>query len=178
MKMENMHMVSRSLGIVAVMVFGLQSVGQAGAACQSTAGAVCGGPGNGSISSVTGNVSLAQGGGVSRALIGASVSPGARILAGDGGTAQVNLGAGCFTSVAPNSVATFTSRGGLTCLRQNEPFTADATGNNGNNGCDNNNYNNANNNSNTVGCGLIGGLLVGGVIAATIGVGISSNVSP
>ena len=117
-------MVSRSLGFVAVVVFALQSVGQAGAACQNVEGAVCGGAGKGSISSVTGNVSLAQGGGVSRATTGASVSPGARILAGEGGTAQVNLGAGCFTSVAPNSIATLTSRSGLTCLHQNEPFTA------------------------------------------------------
>jgi hypothetical protein len=117
-------MVSRSLGVVAVMVFAFQSVGQAGAACQNFGGAVCGGAGKGSISSVTGNVSLAQGGGVSRATNGASVPPGTRILAGEGGTAQVNLGAGCFASIAPNSVATFTSRNGETCLRQNEPFTA------------------------------------------------------
>jgi hypothetical protein len=124
MKMENMQMVSRSLGILAVMVFALQSVGQAGAACQNVEGAVCGGGGTGLISSVTGNVSLAQGGGVLKATSGASVSPGARILAGEGGTAQVNLGAGCFTSVAPNSVATFTSHNGVTCLRQNDRFTA------------------------------------------------------
>jgi hypothetical protein len=124
MKMENMHMVSRSLGIVAVMVFALQSIDPAGAACQSVAGAVCGGAGNGTISSVTGNVSVAQGGGILRATSGASVSSGSRILAGKGGSAQVNLGAGCFTSVAPNSIATLTSRSGLTCLHQNEPFTA------------------------------------------------------
>jgi hypothetical protein len=161
--MENMHMVSRSLGAIAVMIFALQSVSQAGAACRSVEGAVCGGPGNGSISSVTGNVSLAQGGGVSRAISGASVSPGARILAGEGGMAQVNLGAGCFTSVAPNSVATFTSRGGLTCLHQNEPYTAQNT--------------NGNNNNN--GDGLIGAVVVGAVIAGTIAAGVSTNgVSP
>src|ERR1700677_2178709 len=124
MKMENMHMVSRYLGVAAVVVFALQSVGQAGAACQSVEGAVCGGAGKGSLSSVTGNVSLAQGGGISRATSGASVFPGNRILAGDGGTAQVDLGAGCFASVTPNSVATFPSRKGVTCLRQNEPFSA------------------------------------------------------
>jgi hypothetical protein len=122
-------MVLRSLGIVAVMVLAVQTIGQAEAACQSIEGAVCGGTGNGSISSVVGNVSLAQGTGVSRATSGASVSPGVRILAGDGAAAQVNLGAGCFASVAPNSVATLTSRSGVTCLRQNEPFTAQATGN-------------------------------------------------
>jgi hypothetical protein len=166
--MENMHMVSRFLGIAAVMVFALQSVGEAGAACQSVEGAVCGGSGKGSISSVTGNVSLAQGGGVLRAASGASVSPGSRILTGEGGTAQVNLGAGCFTSVAPNSVATFTSRGGLTCLHQNEPFTAQATGNNGNGDCSNG----------SASCGLIGGLVVGAVIAGTIAAGVSSGVSP
>jgi hypothetical protein len=125
--------ISRSLGVFAVVVFTLQSVGQAGAACQSIEGAVCGGAGKGSLSSVTGNVSLAQGGGVTRATSGASVSPGARILAGEGGAAQVNLGAGCFASVAPNSVAIFTSRNGVTCLRQNDAFTAQAPGDNNNN---------------------------------------------
>jgi hypothetical protein len=165
MKMENMHMVSRSFGIVAVMVFALQSVGQAGAACQNVQGAVCGGAGMGSISSVTGNVSLAQGGGVSRATAGASVSPGARILAGEGGTAQVNLGAGCFTSVAPNSVAALTSRSGLTCLHQNEPYTAQTTGNNGNSDCNNGNAN----------CGLIAGGLAVVVIGGTIGLGLSQG---
>jgi hypothetical protein len=153
-------MVSRSLGVIAVVVFALQSVGQAGAACQSVEGAVCGGAGKGSLSSVSGNVSLAQGGGVTRATIGASVSPGARVLAGEGGTAQVNLGAGCFTSVAPNSVATFTSRGGLTCLRQNEPFTAQANDAGGLGGA---------------GAGLIGGVVVGAVIAGTIAGGLSSG---
>jgi hypothetical protein len=128
-----MHMVSRAFGVVAVMVFALQSFGQAEAACQNVEGAVCGGAGKGSLSSVTGNVSLAQGGGVSRATRGASVFPGNRILAGEDGTAQVNLGAGCFASVAPNSVATFTSRNGATCLRQNEPFTAQAGNNNNDN---------------------------------------------
>jgi len=121
--MGNMHMLSRSVGIVAVMIFAWQSVGQAGAACQTVNGALCGG-GNGSISSVSGNVSLAQGAGVLRASTGASVSSGARILAADGGAAQVNLGAGCFVSVAPNSIATLTSQNGLTCLRQSDPFTA------------------------------------------------------
>jgi hypothetical protein len=161
MKMENMHMVSRSIGIVAVMVFALQSVVPAAAACQSVAGAVCGGAGIGSISSVTGNVSLAQGGKILRATSGASVSPGVRILAGDGGTAQVNLGAGCFTSVAPNSVATFTSRSGLTCLRQNQPFTAQA----GNNPSDNNDL--------LVAGGAV--VLVGGVIGLGVALG---SVSP
>jgi hypothetical protein len=46
------------------------------------------------------------------------------MLAGYGGAAQVNLGAGCFASVEPNSVATFTSQNGLICLRHNDPFTA------------------------------------------------------
>jgi hypothetical protein len=114
------------------MFFALQSVSQAKAACQNVEGAVCGGAGKGSISSVSGNVSLAQGGGIARATSGASVLPGNRILAGEGGTAQVNLGAGCFTSVAPNSVATFTLRNGVTCLQQNEAFTAQTTGNNNN----------------------------------------------
>ena len=118
-------MLSRSVGIVAVMIFAWQSVGQAGAACQTVNGALCGGGGNGSISSVSGNVSLAQGGaGILRASAGASVSSGTRILAADGGAAQVNLGAGCFASVAPNSVATFTSQNGLICLRHSDPFTA------------------------------------------------------
>ena len=179
MKMENMHMVSRSLGIVAVVAFALQSVGQAGAACQNVEGAVCGGGGTGLISSVTGNVSLARDGAVLKATSGASVSPGARILAGEGGAAQVNLGAGCFTSVAPNSVATFTSRNGLTCLRQNEPFAAQAPGNgndNNNNNCynnnnDNSNYNNKNNN---VPC-IIVPLLVLGVVGGAIGLGLSSG---
>jgi len=151
-------MVSRYLGVAAVVVFALQSVGQAGAACQSVEGAVCGGAGKGSLSSVTGNVSLAQGGGVTRATAGATVSPGARILAGEGGTAQVNLGAGCFTSVAPSSVATFTSRGGLTCLRQNEPFTAQLAGPN-----DNNNS------------GFIAGGLVVGIIGGAVGLGLSEG---
>jgi hypothetical protein len=164
MKMENMHMVSRSLGVVAVVVFALQSVGQAGAACKSVEGAVCGGAGKGSLSSVTGNVSLAQGSGVTRATNGASVGPGARILAGEGGTAQVNLGAGCFTSVTSNSVATFTSRGGLTCLRQNEPFAAQLGPPN-----DNNNS------------GWIAGGLVVGIIGGAVGLGLSEGtgtVSP
>ena len=117
-------MLSRSVGIVAVMIFAWQSVGQAGAACQTVNGALCGGGGNGSISSVSGNVSLAQGAAILRASSGASISPGARMLAGYGGAAQVNLGAGCFASVEPNSVATFTSQNGLICLRHNDPFTA------------------------------------------------------
>jgi hypothetical protein len=156
-------MVSRSLGIVAVMVFAFQSIGQAGAACQNVEGAVCGGAGKGSVSSVMGNVSLAQAGGVSRATAGASVSPGTRILAGEGGTAQVNLGAGCFASVTPNSVATFTSRSGLTCLRQNEPFTAQAPGNPSDN-----------NNNGLIAAGVVL-VVIGGAIAA----GVSNNgVSP
>jgi hypothetical protein len=122
--MGNMHMLSRSVGVVAVMIFAWQSVGQAGAACQTVNGAVCGGGGNGSISSVSGDVSLAQGAAISRASSGSSFSPGARMLAGYGGAAQVNLGAGCFASVEPNSVATFTSQNGLICLRHNDPFTA------------------------------------------------------
>src|SRR5271154_3744128 len=126
--MENMHMVSKSLGIVAAVVFAWQSVGQADAACQIVDGALCGGGGKGSISSVSGNVSLAQGTGILRASSGASISSGARILAGDGGAAQVNLGAGCFASVAPNSIATVTSQNGLTCMRQSDPYTAQAQG--------------------------------------------------
>jgi hypothetical protein len=122
--MGNMHMLSKSVGIVAVMIFAWQSVGQAGAACQAVNGALCGGGGNGSISSVSGNVSLAQGAAILRASSGASISPGTRMLAGDGGAAQVNLGAGCFASVEPNSIATFTSQNGLICLRHNDPFTA------------------------------------------------------
>jgi len=121
-------MLSRSVGIVAVMIFAWQSVGQAGAACQTVNGALCGGGGKGSISSVSGNVSLSQGAGILRASSGASISSGARILAGDGGAAQVNLGAGCFASVAPNSIATVTSQNGLTCLRQSDPYTAQAQG--------------------------------------------------
>ena len=117
-------MLSRSVGVVAVMIFAWQSVGQADAACQTVNGALCGGGGNGSISSVSGNVSLAQGAAILRASSGASISPGARMLAGDGGAAQVNLGAGCFASVESNSVATFTSQNGLICLRHNDPFTA------------------------------------------------------
>jgi hypothetical protein len=154
-------MVSRSIGIVAVMVFALQSVDPAGAACQSVEGAVCGGAGIGSISSVTGNVSLAQGGKILRATSGASVSYGARILTGEGGAAQVNLGAGCFTSVAPNSVATFTSRSGLTCLHQNKPFTAQ-TG-----------YNPSDNNDVLAAGGAF--ILVGGVIGLGVAIG---SVSP
>jgi hypothetical protein len=123
-KMGNMHMLSRSVGIVAIMFFAWQSVGQAGAACQTVNGALCGGGGNGSISSVSGNVSLAQGAAILRASSGASISPGARMLAGNGGAAQVNLGAGCFASVESNSVATFTTQNGLICLRHNDPFTA------------------------------------------------------
>jgi hypothetical protein len=119
-------MLSRSVGIVAVMVFACQSVGQADAACQTVNGALCGGGGKGSISSVSGNVSLAQGAGILRASSGSSISPGVRILAGDGGAAQVNLGAGCFASVAPNSIATVTSQNGLTCLRQSDGYTAQA----------------------------------------------------
>ena len=80
-KMGNMHMLSKSVGIVAVMIFAWQSVGQADAACQTINGALCGGGGNGSISSVSGNVSLAQGVGILRASSGSSISPGARILA-------------------------------------------------------------------------------------------------
>jgi hypothetical protein len=117
-------MLSRSVAVLAVMSFAWQSVGQASASCQTVNGALCGGGGNGSISSVSGNVSLAQGAGILRASSGASISPGARMLAGDGGAAQVNLGAGCFASVEPNSVATFTSQNGLICLRHNDPFTA------------------------------------------------------
>jgi hypothetical protein len=126
--MGNMHMLSRSVGIVAVMIFAWQSVGQAGAACQTVNGALCGGGGNGSISNVSGNVSLARGAGILRASAGASVSSGTRILAADGGSAQVNLGAGCFAPVAPNSIATLTSQNGLTCLRQSDPYTAQAQG--------------------------------------------------
>ena len=121
-------MISRSFGAIVVMAFLLQSGVQAQAACQTVNGAVCGGAGKGSISSVSGNVSLAQGGGISRASVGASVSAGARVLAGDSGAAQVNLGAGCFTSVTPNSIATVTSQNGLTCMHENEPFTAQAPG--------------------------------------------------
>ena len=117
-------MLSKSVGIATVMIFAWQSVGQAGAACQTVNGALCGGGGNGSISSVSGNVSLAQGAAILRASSGSSISPGARMLAGYGGAAQVNLGAGCFASVEPNSVATFTSQNGLICLRHNDPFTA------------------------------------------------------
>jgi hypothetical protein len=117
-------MKSRFVGVVAVMVFAWQSVAQANAACQTVNGAICGGGGNGSISSVSGNVSLTQGAGILRASSGASVSSGTRILAADGGTAQVNLGAGCFASVAPNSVATLTSQNGLTCLSRHDSFAA------------------------------------------------------
>jgi hypothetical protein len=140
------------------MVFALQSVGQAEAACQNVEGAVCGGTGRGSLSSVTGNVSLAQGGGVSRATSGASVFPGNRILAGEDGTAQVNLGAGCFASVTPNSVATFTSRNGATCLRQNEPFTAQGP---------------AGEHNNSVGWLAAAGVVV--VIGGAVGLGLSQG---
>ena len=147
-------MLSRSVGIVAVMIFAWQSVGQAGAACQTVNGALCGGGGKGSISSVSGNVSLSQGVGILRASSGASISSGARILAGDGGAAQVNLGAGCFASVAPNSIATVTSQNGLTCLRQSDPYTAQTQG-----------YSGDNNNNNWFAAGFV--LLgVGGVACA------------
>src|SRR5271170_6158295 len=122
-----MHMLSRSVSIVAVLIFAWQSVGRADAAsCQTINGALCGGGGNGSIFSVSGNVSLVQGAAILRASSGSSISAGARILAGDGGAAQVNLGAGCFASVAPNSIATVTSQNGLTCLRQSDAYTAQA----------------------------------------------------
>ena len=147
-------MLSRSVGVVAVMIFALQSVGQADAACQTVNGALCGGGGKGSISSVSGNVSLSQGAGILRASSGASISSGARILAGDGGAAQVNLGAGCFASVAPNSIATVTSQNGLTCLRQSDPYTAQTQG-----------YSGDNNNNNWFAAGFV--LLgVGGVACA------------
>jgi hypothetical protein len=154
-------MLSRSVGIVAVMIFAWQSVGQAGAACQTVKGALCGGGGKGSISSVSGNVSLSQGAGILRASSGASISSGARILAGDGGAAQVNLGAGCFASVAPNSIATVTSQNGLTCLRQSDPYTAQAQG-----------YSGDNNNWYTAGFVALG---VGGVAAAAFGFNQSSS---
>jgi hypothetical protein len=160
--MGSVHMVSRALGVVAIMVFALQSVGQAEAACQNVEGAVCGGAGKGSLSSVTGNVSLAQGAGVSRATRGASVFPGNRILAGEGGTAQVNLGAGCFVSVGSNSAASFTLRNGATCLRQNEPFTAQTPGN------DNNN------NTGWIAAGL-GLAVIGGVVGLGLSEGSGHN---
>jgi hypothetical protein len=127
-RMGNMRMLSKSVGVAAVMIFALQSVGQADAACQTVNGALCGGGGKGAISSVSGNVSLSQSAGILRASSGATISSGARILAGDGGAAQVNLGAGCFASVAPNSIATITSQNGLTCLRQSAPYTAQVQG--------------------------------------------------
>jgi hypothetical protein len=108
---------------IAVGVFAWQSA-SAQADCTYVNGAICGAAGNGSISAINGNVSLAQGPAILRASSGASISPGARMLAGAGGAAQVNLGAGCFASVAPNSVATFTSQNGLICLRHSDPFTA------------------------------------------------------
>jgi len=121
-------MLSRSVGVVAVMIFAWQSVGQADAACQTVNGALCGGGGKGSISSASGNVSLAQGAGILRASSGASVSSGTRILVGAGGMAQVNLGAGCFASVEPNSIATLTSQNGLTCLRHSDAYAAQVPG--------------------------------------------------
>jgi hypothetical protein len=167
-------MVSRSVGVVAVMIFAWQSVGQADAACQTVNGALCGGGGKGSISSVSGNVSLSQGAGILRASSGASISSGARILAGDGGAAQVNLGAGCFASVAPNSIATVTSQNGLTCLRQSDPYTAQAQGSYT---AQTQGYSGDNNNWYTAGFVLLG---VGGVAGAAFGFNQSSSgpVSP
>jgi hypothetical protein len=117
-------MIIRSASLIAAAVLAWQSCVSAEAACRPANGATCGDGERGSISSVTGNVSLAQGGGISRASVGASVFAGARVLSGDGSDAQVSLGAGCFVPVGPNSIVTLTSERGMICLRQMEAFTA------------------------------------------------------
>jgi len=116
-------MFTRYVGVAVGMVFAWQSCLSAQAACQPVSGAFCGGM-KGSISTVSGDVSVSQGGGITRAVAGSNVFSGERLLAGEGGMAQVDLGAGCFMTVAPHSIATVTSRNGMLCWKQSDGFTA------------------------------------------------------
>jgi hypothetical protein len=112
--------------LIAVGIFAWQSA-TAQADCSYVNGAVCGAAGNGSISTINGNVSIAQGPGIYPAMAGKQFSVGARILTGSNATAQANLGAGCFAPLGPSSVAMVTSQKGLTCLSQSGARWADYT---------------------------------------------------
>jgi hypothetical protein len=115
-----------SFRLIAVAVFAWQS-GAAQADCAYMNGAVCGAAGNGSISAIDGNVSIAQGAGIYPALVGKQFGVGSRILTGSNATAQANLGAGCFAPLGPSSVAIVTSQKGLTCLSQSGSRWGDYT---------------------------------------------------
>jgi len=112
--------------VAAIAVFAWQSVA-AQADCAYVNGAVCGAAGNGSLSAVTGNVSIAQGPGIYPAAVGKAFGVGARILTGNNANAQANLGAGCFAPLGPSSVAIVTSQKGLTCLSQSGSRWGDYT---------------------------------------------------
>jgi hypothetical protein len=113
---KKMRITSLALG-VSIAVFGWQSCVQAQAACQNMDAAICG-PGNGVFSSVSGDIVLGRGGGISPAMAGTSVLAGDRILVRSGAVA-VNLGPNCTASVAAGSVATVTQQKNLTCLNGN-----------------------------------------------------------
>src|ERR1700733_147582 len=105
------------LRLSAIAIFAWQSAA-AQAEGSYVNGAVCGAAGNGSLSAVNGNVSIARGPGIYPAGVGGQFAVGSRILTGNNATAQANLGAGCMAPLGPSSVATVTSQKGLTCLSQ------------------------------------------------------------
>ena len=111
-----MRLNSIAVGI-SVAVFAWQSCALAQAACQNMDAAVCG-PGNGAFSSVSGDIVLGRGGGISPAVAGTSILAGDRILVRSGAV-DVNLGPNCTASVAAGSVATVTQEKNLTCLHGN-----------------------------------------------------------
>jgi hypothetical protein len=115
-----------SVRLVAIAIFAWQS-GAAHADCANVNGAVCGAAGNGSMSSINGNVSIAQGPGIYPAVVGKQFGVGARILTGSNASVQANLGAGCFAPIGPSSVAVVTSQKGLTCLSQSGSHWGDYT---------------------------------------------------
>jgi hypothetical protein len=151
-------MFARYVGVAVGMIFAWQSCLSAQAACQPVSGATCGGT-KGSISTVSGDVSVSRGGGITPAIAGSNVFAGERLLAGEGGIAQVNLGAGCFMTVAPHSIATVTSRNGMLCWdNRNDGFTAQTQPPN-------------NDNSNWAGAGIV--VLIGGLSALAFTSGLS-----
>jgi hypothetical protein len=108
-------MMSRQIGVFALVAFMAQGSISAQAACQSVQGMVCG-AGGGALGRVHGDVSLGRGAGVTPIASGQSLAAGDRILAADGG-ASVSLGGSCSVAIPSNSVSTVSSVNGMTCVQ-------------------------------------------------------------